>query len=288
MRKANYLKRTTKGAKITFLLVGIFFFLYAMTYVFTFGWAFINSLKEKIEFIRDPMAWPKTLHFENYVEAFKVLEVDGHNLFQLILNSLWYAGGIAFISTMTTNIAAYCCSKYDWKFGKIYYRIALFTMLVSIGGSLPATYQILAALEMLDSPLYLLTSASALGFNFILLYSFYKNVSWEYAEAVFVDGGNHYTVFFKVMLPQSLPMCLALGIITFISGWNDCMTPLLFLRNYPTLASGLYLFQYVPEIRSNYPLYFAAILMAIVPVVILYASFQDTIMKNTVAGGLKG
>ncbi len=107
-------------------------------------------------------------------------------------------------------------------------------------------------------------------------------------EAVFIDGGGHFTVYLRVMLPQSMPMCFALGIVSLIGLWNDYNSTLLYLSDYPTLATGLYLFQYVPSIRADYPLYFAAIIMATIPVVILYACFQDAIMTNSVAGGLKG
>lgn len=285
MRKSN---DSTKKSKIVFAVVGIFFFLYSLTYVFTFGWAFVNSLKDKLEFIRKPLAWPSKLYFSNYAEAFKILRVGENNLFDMLFNSLWFAGGAALINTFTTNVTAYCVAKYKFAGRNVIYNVAIFTMLISVVGALPATYEILGFFNLLDNPFYLITYAGGTGFNFLLLYGFYKNVSWEYAEAVFVDGGNHYTVFFRIMLPQSLPMCTALFIVQFIGLWNDYTTPLLFLRDYPTLASGLYLFQYVPSIRANYPLYYASILIATVPVVLLYATFQESIMVNTVAGGLKG
>ena len=110
----------------------------------------------------------------------------------------------------------------------------------------------------------------------------------DYADAAKVDGGGHFTIMFRIMIPQALPMTLALGIIAFIGYWNDYMTVFMFLPSHPTLATGLYLFQTQPSIRSNYPLLYAAIIIATVPVVVLYAAFQEKIMVNTVAGGLKG
>lgn len=281
-------KNYTKKRKIVFAVVGVFFFLYSLTYVFTFLWAFVTSLRDKLTFIREPFALPDKLHFSNYVEAFKVLQIDGNNLFNLIFNSVWFAGFATIINVFTTNVTAYCVAKYRFYGRNAIYNVAIFTMLISVVGALPATYELLGNLNLLDSPLYLVTYASGLGFNFLLMYGFYKNLSWSFAEAAFVDGGGHYSIFFRIMLPQSMPMFVALAIVQFIGLWNDYMTPLLFLRDYPTLASGLYLFQFVPSIRSNYPLYYASILIATVPIVVLYTCFQETIMTNTVAGGLKG
>lgn len=287
MVKRTKIKRS-RGARVVFVFVGLFFFLYAMSYIYVFSWAFLASFRGKLEFLRDPLAWPKKLYFENYLIAFKTLQVDGHNLFGLIFNSIWFAGGYTTINIFTTLCTAYCVSKYKFIGKNLIYNVAIITMLFTFVGSLPAVYDLLAALNFLDSPLYLLTATSGVGFNFLLLYGFYKNVSWEYAEAAFIDGGNHYDIFFRIMLPQAMPMCLALGIVGFIGIWNDYMTPLMFLRGYPTMASGLYLFQSNPSIRSNYPLYYACILIASVPVVVIYAVFQEKIMTNTVAGGLKG
>ena len=136
--------------------------------------------------------------------------------------------------------------------------------------------------------MFLITYVGGTAYQFILFHGFYGGVSNEYAEAAKVDGAGHYTIMLKIMLPMSLPMSLAIGIITFIGYWNDYMTVLLFLPDFPTLATGLYLFQSQPEIRSHYPLYYAAIIMSTVPIVVLYASFQNMIMVNTVAGGIKG
>ena len=97
MKKINGMKtksmdrvRTPKQ-KIAFALVAALFFLYAGTFIFILGWAFITSLKDKLEFIREPFAWPTVLHFENYLEAFSVLKIGNNTLLNLIFNSAWYS-----------------------------------------------------------------------------------------------------------------------------------------------------------------------------------------------------
>ncbi len=285
--RKNHIARS-KGEKIAFVIAGIFFFLYAMTFVYTLGWALITSLRDKLDFIRDPFKFPGALHFSNYVEAFQVLEIRGTNMFGMLLNSLWYAVGGTVLSIFFTNLTAYTLSKYRFIGDKFLYYIAIFAFLLPVVGALPQQYALYGELQILDSPLYLITFMGGFGFNFILFYGFYKSVAWDYAEAVFIDGGGHFTVYFHVMLPQSLSMCLALGIVQFIGLWNDYATMVLFLPEYPTLANGLYQFQFMAGIRSNYPLYFAAIIMCMIPVLTLYAAFQEQIMTSMVTGGLKG
>ena len=120
------------------------------------------------------------------------------------------------------------------------------------------------------------------------MYGFFSNISWSYAEAVFLDGGGHFTAFFKIMLPQAKACILTLCIVAFIGNWNDYMTSLLFLPSYPTVASGLYLITRDAARDNQVPLSFAALVVSVVPVVVVFACFSDTIMKNFSVGGLKG
>ena len=282
------LKKRGKKEKIVFIFAFTVFAVYAGTYLFTFGWAFVVSLREKLEFLHNPFALPTILHFENYIDAFKALKVGETNLLLMFVNTVWYAGGATAIGVMASNILAYAVAKYKTTFTKFYYTLTIFIMLIPIIGALPQQCVLYDNLGLINSPMFLITYVGGTAYQFILFHGFYGGVSNEYAEAAKVDGAGHYTIMLKIMLPMSLPMSLAIGIITFIGYWNDYMTVLLFLPDFPTLATGLYLFQSQPEIRSHYPLYYAAIIMSTVPIVVLYASFQNMIMVNTVAGGIKG
>ena len=77
-------------------------------------------------------------------------------------------------------------------------------------------------------------------------------------------------------------------ILEAITLWNDYSTPFLFLNSHKTLAVGLQAIQAELELGGEYPLIFAAVIISILPVLILYCVFQKKIIENTVAGGLKG
>jgi raffinose/stachyose/melibiose transport system permease protein/N-acetylglucosamine transport system permease protein len=148
---------------------------------------------------------------------------------------------------------------------------------------------------MIDFKLYdtylgmIIMSAGGFGFSFFLLYGFFKNISWSYAEAAFIDSAGHWTVFLRIMLPQAKPAIVALAIISGIGVWNNFSSQFVFYKTHPTVAVGLKrLSDYIVSYGADYPRYFAAIVMSCLPVVIIYASCQKMIIKNTVAGGLKG
>ena len=81
------------------------------------------------------------------------------------------------------------------------------------------------------------------GMNFLLLYGAFKSLPWDYAEAVFIDGGNDYTAFFKMYLPMILPTDMVIFVLSFLGAWNDYQTFMIWLPDTPNLAYGLYMFQ---------------------------------------------
>ena len=97
------LKKRGKKEKIVFIFAFTVFAVYAGTYLFTFGWAFVVSLREKLEFLHNPFALPTILHFENYIDAFKALKVGETNLLLMFVNTVWYAGGATAIGVMASN-----------------------------------------------------------------------------------------------------------------------------------------------------------------------------------------
>ena len=138
----------------------------------------------------------------------------------------------------------------------------------------------------------LLTSPSVAfsGMNFLMMYAAFKSVSWEYAEAVFIDGGGHLRVFLSIMFPMVLPNFWVLVLLSVISSWNDYTTFLYWLPSYANIAIGVYKFQYTAriELGTTMPQILACFVIVSVPIVILYISFQKIITANFMVGGLKG
>jgi ABC-type glycerol-3-phosphate transport system permease component len=107
-------------------------------------------------------------------------------------------------------------------------------------------------------------------------------------EAAKIDGANFYQIYFKIMRQQASPLALTLGLLLFINKWNDYMSPLLYLPEKPTLATGLYRYQTIVERNGNYPVLFAGLFMCLLPILIIFSIFSDKMMNNINIGGLKG
>lgn len=281
-------KPTTVSRKIVFSVIFVLFLLYAATLIYAGVYMLFVAVKTQPEYVLNKFSLPKRWLFSNFIKSFEALEVNGTNSLGMLINSLWYTVGGTLITVTCSSTLAYVVSKYKF-FGRgTIYFISVIIMILPIVGSLPASYRLITSLGINNSPLILITFANGFGFNFIVLYGFFQSLSWSYAEAAFLDGASDFYTFIKVMIPQALPAITSLIILSAIGTWNDYQTPLLYLGKMPTLSVGLYEFNLLMELGGDYPTLFCGMIISTIPILLVFIIFQETIMSNTVAGGLKG
>jgi len=277
----------------SFLIVKICFFtlflLYAISLLLPLVWGFFMSLKTRVEFVIDQSKiFPKAWQFINYLTAWTELTASGSNMLLMFINNLWFAFGVVFVTMFLSATSAYVIAKYNFPGKRVISTIALITQIIPIMGSFAAFMRVTLVIGFYDNPLVCIALGSSFGYNFILLTSFFRNVSWEYAEAAFIDGAGHTKVFLQVMLPQAITPVLTLALTAFIGYWSDYYNPLLYLPSFPTLSSGLFLYQTVSVRYLNWPVLFAGLLLTMVPILILFFIFQRSILDLQFGGGLKG
>ena len=280
--------KNSRTEKIVLWITFVVFGLYSISLLYPVFWLILNSLKETQEFGANAFGMPKAAYFQNYSDAF-ALTVGRTKILGMFVNSVILVAGCTLVSVFMPTITGYVVSKFEFPGRKLLYGVAISSMLIPAVGTLTATYQLMVDLHLYNTYIGVIIMASGgFGFNFVMVYGFFKSISKTYAEAAMLDGAGEYTIFFRVMLPQVKPSLIAIGIIAAINYWNDYFTPYMYLRQHPTIAVGLQ--KIVDKVQSNntWPQLFAIMLISIVPPVAIFVAFQKTIMENTVAGGLKG
>lgn len=273
----------------------IFFCFYAFLILFPYLWVLMNSFKNGYEeFIMNPLGMPNRLIFDNYLAIFRL---EGFSVARMFSNSLILCIACPTLSCISCVTAGYVMAKYKFAGKKILYTLYIIPMVISICGTTLATYTLLDSWNLIGNFLsIMLISCGGTGVNFLLIYSLFVNVSDTYMEAAEIDGAGYFTVFFKVMLPHAMGLIGTLWIMGFIGQWNDYATARLFLGiepEYATLATGLqYLYVQVtqtadPQYINNYPMYYAAVIVTVIPMVVLFLCFQKQIMKLSLGGGIK-
>lgn len=257
----------------------------------------ITSLKDFLDYKLNPIGLPEIWMWSNYVDAFSAFNVilDGGRkvvyLDTMLLYSLIYAAGSAFISATVPALVAYLVAKYRVWLNEFIYGTVIVAMVLPIVGALPSEIQVAKFLGIYNT-LYgvWIMKATYLGTNFLIYYGTFKGLSDEYIEAATIDGAGQFTVMLQVVLPLVKTTIFAIMILAFIGSWNDYQTPLIYMQDYPTAAVGLFRYVYMPSqagaATSNMQM--AGCMILFIPVLILFLIFRDVFMGNLTVGGLKG
>ena len=284
----NILEKRTAPERAIFTVVFVLFTMLAISIVYPFCWLFINSLKTDFAFRQNSFALPERIIFANYYNAM-AYSLNGNTIVNMFFNSLINLVGIVSLGLFFSCCTAYVLSKYNFRGREFLFNLALIIMIVPTIGSTAVVYKMWNVLHIYDTYFSVFFMASSgFGTGFLLLYATFKNVSWTYAEAAFIDGSSHFRVFFEIMLPQVMPTVISILIITSIGVWNDYYTPFMYLPTKPTIAVGLYEIQSNAVTKQEYTMFFALMLISVLPIVILFVIMQNTIMENVVSGGIKG
>lgn len=291
-RRHDTLYRRHGAEKAAFGAIFVIFVLFSLSFLFPFAWILINAFKTKAEFASDFMAWPKTWDWSNFANAltFKNATTKNYTLFQMMWTSVLVAGLGTAATIFTSSCAAYVVAKYRFPGRDFIFGVVIFSLIVPIVGSLPSQIQLMKTLGLTDKIIgCIFLYSGGFGSNFLLLYSFFKNLSWTYVEAAKIDGASDFRIFVSIILPMAKGPIVAVTILTLIGLWNDYLTPSIYLSNQPTIAVGIYYMKTAMlDTKNEYPLFFATIILTLLPIVIIFCLFNKTIMENTSVGGLKG
>ena len=271
-----------------FILVTIVFAIYSLLLIFPLAFAFNSAVKQNDpDFIMNLTKVTTNPNFANFINVFSNFKIGQATYLEMLGNSLWWAFGTSLFSLISSMFLAYGVAKYKFRGRKFIYSLVLIIMVFPIYGTLPARYKLYSDLGFINSPLILLAYTGAFDSSFLVLYAFYKNVGWEYGESGLIDGASHWRIFLQIMLPMAIPAITALFVTNFIGSWNNYADVLLYLPQKMTMSSGIYAFSERMKRQADRPLFYAGMLISLVPIIALYYSLQKTIMQMTFDGGLK-
>lgn len=262
------------------------------------GWSLSTALKSQDCFDKSFWGLPD-FDFGNFVRVIEnfnfVTTRDGDQIIislfpDIIVDTLLYTVGCAFLSALVPCLVAYVVAKFDCSFSKILYSIVIITMIVPIIGNQPSMISVLMSLNLYDNIIGAwVMRANFLGMFFLIFVANFKNLPDGYREAAYIDGASEWKVLLKIMLPLVKTAFFTVMLIQFIDCWNDYNTPLLYLPSHYTISYGVYVMSNtVVTGLSTAPIKMAACAIMIIPTVILFICFKEKLMGNLSMGGIKG
>lgn len=254
-------------------------------------WMVSSALKTSTQiYSTPPIIWPSNPEFINYIKAWQQL-----SSLRYLANTAALAAGAIVLQMLVSATAAYSLSKLKPVFSGALLFFFLSTLMVPALAYLIPQYFTVYSLPIFGIKLigtwwavWLPEAANA--FNIIILKSFFDTIPNELLEAAKIDGANAWQIFFRIMVPNSLPALAVITMFTIFATWKDFLWPLIVLidPNSQPISVGLYLQAIAQNSFQPQNVLLAGFVIATVPPIVLFLIFQRQIMRGVVTTGLKG
>ena len=260
------------------ILFGIFF---ALPIV----WMAITSIKPFSEWLT-PNFIPIMPTLNNFTSIFNDPTIPVARWF---FNSLLVATVFTTLIVIIDSLAAYAYARMEFRGRKFLFALLLTTLVMPGIMFLIPNFITVANLGWIGTYQGVIAPGLASVFGVFFLRQFFLSLPRELEEAAFVDGASVWQTFFRIVLPLSGGALATLGVITFLSTWNDFLWPLLIVgadRQMQTLPVGLATLQ--GQYTFDYGKLMAGAMVLSVPVLLLYVLGQRYIIRSVATTGLKG
>jgi multiple sugar transport system permease protein len=260
--------------------------LLALLFVSPLLFLLVTSFKTRAEATGTPPTWiPRDFTSQAYDAILGSSETP---IVRWFVNSMIAAFGNALLVVSTSALAAYPLARMEFRGKKLVFGVIIATLFIPPVILTIPNYLIVGDLRWLDTLVAVIVPTAASAFGVFFLRQFFLTLPRELEEAAVIDGANTLQVFTKVVLPLSKPALVTLGLLAFLTNYNDFLWPVyvLFSPENQTLPAGLSTLQSANSVR--YDLLTAGAVIASVPVLLLYLFAQRYIIEGVSRSGLKG
>lgn len=233
-----------------------------------------------------PILFPESSYFGNFIEAW-----NANHFSQYFLNSLMVAAIATVIIMLVSSAGAYAFARMKFPGRDLVFYLYLFTMMVPTVTNLIPQFLLMKDLHLVDTYLGLLLIYIGIGVpsNTFFLRNFFIGLPREIEEAVIIDGGNNWQIYWKIVLPLSKPALGTFAILAYSNVWDEFLIALTMIKTpeMRTLPIALSLFR--GQNLNNWGLVFAASLIAVLPILLIYIIMQKQLIRGGATDGmLKG
>ncbi|QTH40429.1 carbohydrate ABC transporter permease [Cohnella sp. LGH] len=272
-------------AKIGRGLINVGLTLYAIVTLYPLFWLFTSAFKTNEEFDSRPFYLPEVWHWDNLTKAWDVSAM-GISL----INSTIVTIAALVLTLLLGALAAYVLARFQFRLKAFFMGLFLLGMLIPIHSTLVPLFIMLKKVSLLDTywSLILPYTAFELPLAIFVTAAFLMSIPKEIEEAALIDGTGYWGIFFRMMLPLSLPALSTVAILGFLRFWNDFAFALIFISKPALKTVPLSLSVFATGYSTDYKLTMAAMTIAVIPTIIAFLMFQEQIMKGMTAGAVKG
>jgi putative aldouronate transport system permease protein len=294
--KASSAIRTSPAEKVFTVFNYVFFILLGLSTIFPFVNLIAKSLSSEAAVVSGMVSlYP--IDFQ--IGTYKYVASNA-----MFLNAFTISITVTFIGSLLslfmTTLAAYPLSKPRLRGRKFFIILYLFTMLFS-GGLIP-TYLLMHKLHLIDKLPVLFLPYMINVYNMLIIKNYFEGLPDSLEESAKIDGASNMTILWRIILPLSLPVLATIGLFYAVTYWNDYFTSLIYINSADMKPLQLYLKELFVSstdafLRTNVDaslnvspqsIQAASIILATLPIVIVYPFLQKYFVKGVLVGSVKG
>lgn len=243
----------------------------------------IVSFKTNKQFYLAPATLTHPLHPENWRSAWD-------SVMPAVANSVFISTATTVLTLALALSAAYFFVRLKMPLSSAFWNAILILMMMPMIANLVPLFRLLGELNLLNtlSALILVGAASGQVFSIFVLRNFVNDIPPDLYEAAEIDGANHFQQLWRVVLPLSGPILGTVGVMQFVSAWNDFVLPLIVMRDQSRLPVMVQLLRLAGEYIKYWGPLMAGYALASLPIIILFIFSMKLFVRGLTEGAVKG
>lgn len=244
----------------------------------------ISSFKSSVDMIKNPLGLPEKWLLSNYADAF----ADG-TIIRAFINTIVITVIAVALQVFIGSLAAYGIIQKKSKFTLAVGSVLMVTFAIPAQATLLPLYKMESALGLTNSIIGLIALyMGSCVFCYFLIVGYMRSLPQELFEAAKIDGAGPFRIYWKIVLPLIRPILTTVVVFQTMGTWNDFLLPSVFLSSTEKQTVVLQVYNAVQQFTTNWPLFMATTVLALLPVFIFFCFCQKWIVSGLLAGSVKG
>lgn len=282
----NYSKSKSSRRKTSDIIIEIIMIILAAIVMIPIYYLIVTTFKTPEESTISPLGLPKRLVFDNYVEAWKMM-----NYPRAFKNNFIITFFSVLLLIIFSSMASYTIARRYNKLNRIIYSVFLLGLMVPFQMAIIPLYKLASNLNMINNlwgVIIISTFCTNLPFSIFLFKGFINTVPIELEESAFIDGSGVFRTFWFIVFPSLKPIVATVAILNTLAIWNDFLTPLLFLQSREKSVIVQEIYRNIGQFSTDWTSFFPMMVLGVAPLLIFYISMQKYIIKGVISGSVKG
>ncbi len=286
----NDSEKALRKKKITHAIVMVIMLLVFLAFVFPFIMVVINVFKQKADIMRDPLALigtKKGFTTDNFPKAMEKMD-----FWKVFCNSLIITVSSTILTILFSSMTAFVIVRNKWKATALLFAAMIASMVIPFQVLMVPLVSLYGGIfRVLNHRVTLIlmhTGFSLSMATFMFHGAIHTNIPLELEEAALIDGCTRWQTWWKIVFPLLKPTIATVAIIDAMAFWNDYLLPSLVLQSKELYTIPIATQAFYGTFSSDLGLIMAALLLAMLPILILYLLLQKFIVEGVTSGAVKG